>query len=69
VVGDNGVVRVRPWEIHIGVDHAGRTAHVMIDATHAAVFIDNRLVRHLELNHSRRYQSSGRKRGEPRHLP
>jgi transposase InsO family protein len=69
VVGDNGVVRVRPWEIHIGVDHAGRTAHVMIDDTHAAVFINNRLVRHLRLDHGHRYQPSGGHTKRTRRLP
>jgi transposase InsO family protein len=61
-----GLARVRPWVIHVGVDHTGRTAHVMVDHTHAAVFIDGRLVRHLELDHSRPYQPSGLTRRRPR---
>jgi transposase InsO family protein len=68
-VDPQGQVRVAPWVIHIGVDHAGRTAHVLLDHTHAAVFIDGHLVRHLELDPTRRYQPSGLPRGGPRHLP
>lgn len=66
-VNQRGVIEVRPWVIHVGVDHAGRRAQVMLDQTHAAVFIDGRLVRHLELDRSRSYQPSGLKRGGPRH--
>lgn len=66
VVDHRGQLQVRPWVIHVGVDHAGRTAHLMIDDTHAAVFIARRLVRHLELDHTRRYQPSGLPRGGPR---
>lgn len=58
-----GCVLARPWVIHVGIDHKGRTARVMFDDTHAAVFIDGRLVRHFELDHSRTYQPSGLKRG------
>lgn len=58
-VNDQGLVRVAPWIIHVGVDHTGHTARVMLDDTHAAVFINGRLVRHLELDHTRRYQPSG----------
>jgi transposase InsO family protein len=65
-VNQHGLVRVAPWIIHVGVDHIGRTARVMLDDTHAAVFIDGRLVRHLELDHSRPYQPSGLPRGRPR---
>ena len=49
--------------IHIGVDHTGRTARVILDNTHAAVYIDGNLIRHLTLDHSRRYQPSGLPRG------
>ena len=65
-VDDQGLVRVAPWVIHVGVDHIGRTARVMIDDAHAAVFIAGRLVRHLELDRTRPYQPSGLKRGGPR---
>jgi transposase InsO family protein len=65
-VDDQGCVRVRPWVIHIGVAHHGQTAHVLLDDTHAAVFIGNQLIRHLELDHTRRYQRSGLPRSRPR---
>jgi transposase InsO family protein len=68
-VDRQGLVRAAPWIIHVGVDHIGRTARVMLDDTHAAVFVDGRLVRHLELDHSRPYQPSGLPRGGPRRLP
>jgi transposase InsO family protein len=66
VVDHQGQVRVAPWVIHVGVDHNGRTARVMLDNTHAVVFIDGRLVRHLQLDHTRPYQPSGLPRGGPR---
>ena len=65
-VDKQGLLRVAPWVIHVGVDHTGREAHVMLDDTHAAVFIHGRLVRHLKLDHSRPYQPSGLPRGRPR---
>ena len=69
VVNDRGVAHISPWLIHLGATHAGATARIMIDPTHAAVFIDGRLVRHLELDHTRRYQPSGRPPGGPRQRP
>ena len=63
VVDGVGRLQVRPWIIHVGAAHAGRTAQVMLDDTHAAVFIDGHLVRHVELDHSRTYQPSGLPRG------
>jgi transposase InsO family protein len=59
VVEANGIVRVRPWRIHVGVTHRGQPAHVLLDDTHAAVFINHELVRCLELDPSRSYQPSG----------
>jgi transposase InsO family protein len=69
VVDHQGLVRVKPWVIHIGVAHTGHTARVMLDDTHAAVFIDGLLIRHLELDHSRPYQPSGLPRGTRPRLP
>jgi hypothetical protein len=58
-----GSVRLHDLEIHVGVAYTGRTAECVIDDTHAAVFIDGVLVRHLELDHSRVFQASGNPRG------
>jgi transposase InsO family protein len=70
VVDGTGRIQVRPWIIHVGVAHAGRTARVMLDDTHAAVFIDDLLVRHFELDQRRAYQPSGLPRGgAARRLP
>lgn len=69
VVDATGRLQVRPWIIHVGAVHAGRSARVMLDATHAAVFIDDLLVRHLKLDHSRAYQPSGRPRGGAARVP
>lgn len=65
-VGATGCVRADRFIINVGVEHHGRAALVVIDKTRANVFIDGELVRHLELDHSRTYQPSGRPRGGPR---
>ena len=44
---------------------ADRDATVFIDGTHANVFIDGQLVRHLELDPTRRYQPTGRTTRRP----
>jgi transposase InsO family protein len=67
VVNNAGLLQVRPWVIHVGAAHAGRSARVMLDDTHAAVFIDDLLVRHFKLDHSRSYQPSGLPRGGAAH--
>ena len=61
----NGCINADHYAIHVGVEHHGRTALVVIDKTRANIFIDGGLVRHLELDPSRTYQPSGRKRGGP----
>lgn len=66
-ITDRGTVRIEECEIHVGVVYTGLDAFLMIDDTHAAVFINGVLIRHLELDRSRNYQPSGRKRGGPRH--
>ncbi len=66
-ITDRGTARIEECEIHVGVVYTGLRAFLMIDETHAAVFIDGVLVRHLELDRTRNYQPSGRKRGGPRH--
>ena len=67
-VDATGCVRADGFKIHIGVEHQGGDALVIIDKTRANVFIEGDLVRHLELDHSRSYQPSGRPRGGP-HKP
>ena len=62
----NGCVTADNFRIHVGVEHEGRAALVVIDKTRANVFIDGALVRHLELDHTRSYQPSGRRRGGAR---
>jgi transposase InsO family protein len=52
--------------IGLGVEHAGADATVIIDDYHANVYINNQLVRHLTIDHSRFYQPTGRRRGGPR---
>jgi transposase InsO family protein len=66
VVDYRGCLFIRPWVIHVGVAHQGRHAVVLLDDTHAAVFIGNQLIRHLELDHNRSYQPSGLRRTRPR---
>lgn len=61
----NGCVRADNFIIHIGAEYQHQTATVMINQHHATVFVNDNLVRHLELDRTRRYQPSGRKRGRP----
>lgn len=68
-VGSNGVIQLHRWRIHVGVEWQGRTARVHHDDTHAAVFIEHKLIRALELDTTRSYQPSGRRRGRPRRPP
>jgi len=65
-VDGRGVVDAGRYHIHIGVEWRGQSAVTQYDTTHAAVFIDRRLVRTLELDPNRVYQPSGRPRGGPR---
>jgi hypothetical protein len=65
-VGADGTVQVARFKIHIGVEWHGSRAQVQISGHRANVFIDGRLVRHLELDLDQCYQPSGRKRGGPR---
>lgn len=61
-----GLVRFTDIDISIGVDWAGCDVTLLIDHNYATVFHDGHLVRHLKIDHSRRYQPSGRPRGGPR---
>jgi transposase InsO family protein len=59
----DGCVRAGAFKIHVGVDYDGLVATVVLDRLRANVFVGDRLVRHLELDPSRSYQPSGRRRG------
>ena len=58
-----GAAELGRWTIGLGAEYAERPARVFLDGTHANVFIDGHLVRHVELDPTRRYQPSGRPRG------
>jgi transposase InsO family protein len=62
----NGSVRAGRFFIHLGAQWEGQHARIHIAGTRANVFVDNTLVRHLELDLDRDYQPSGRRRGGPR---
>ena len=66
VVHANGCVTADNFRIHVGAEHEAQTALVIIDRKRANVFIDGQLIRHLELDRTRVYQPSGRRRGGPR---
>ena len=68
-VNTTGAIKTTRWNIHIGAQYAGSTAQLVINDTHASVYVAGRLVRHLELDHTRAYQPSGRPRGGPRQRP
>lgn len=65
-VSVEGTVGIGYYTIHIGVTHAGRAAVVMADERWVNVYIDGLLIRHSRLDHTRRYQPSGKPRGGPR---
>jgi len=66
VVGDNGVVQLSRYRIAVGTEWAGCSARVHHDGSHAAVFVDHKLVRALALDPTRRYQPLGRRPGGKR---
>jgi transposase InsO family protein len=66
VVDNRGILRVGRYRIAIGVQWAHQKARVHHDDTHAAVFIDHKLVRALTLDPTKSYQPSGLPRGGTR---
>lgn len=62
---DNGSAKIEHgrWMIHVGSEHEGQPFAVYHDDNHAAVYINGLLIRALTLDHTRRYQPSGRPRG------
>ena len=69
IVNTTGAIKTTRWNIHVGAQYAGTTAQLVINDTHASVYVAGRLVRHLQLDHTRAYQPSGRPRGGPRQRP
>jgi transposase InsO family protein len=67
VIGAHGRADTNRWQIAVGTEYAGQTAQLVIDTTHATVYIGGRVIRHLELDHARRYQPSGRPPGRRPH--
>jgi transposase InsO family protein len=63
IVSDTGAVNVGGYLVAIGGEWQGHQARVHYDDTHAAVFIDHKLIRALAIDPTRRYQPSGRPRG------
>ena len=62
----NGTCGNDKYAIHVGAEYTGLTATITIDNQRANVFINNQLIRHLELDPTRRYQPSQRPRGGPK---
>ncbi|CAN5824365.1 IS481 family transposase [soil metagenome] len=69
IVDHRGVLRVGRYRIHVGVEWHDHHARVHHDDTHAAVFINHKLVRALAFDPTRSYQPSGRPRGPRTRLP
>jgi transposase InsO family protein len=66
IVDARGVLNVGRYQVAVGVEWHGCVARVHYDDSHAAVFIDHRLVRAVQLDPTRRYQPSRRPRGGTR---
>jgi len=66
-VSANGVAAAGGYHINIGAQWRDHTAVVHHDDTHAAVFINHKLIRALTLDPTKRYQGSGKPRGRPHH--
>lgn len=64
-VSADGKVTAGRFVIQIGARWQRRRALVVLDGNRASVYVDNELVRHLELDHSRRYQPSRPNRSQP----
>lgn len=68
-VHTNGSVLVgTKLKIQIGAPYIGALATVILDDTYASVYVNDQLVRHLKIDHTRKYQPSGKPRG-PRTKP
>lgn len=65
-VNSRGSVDLHRIRIGVGTEWHGSTVTVIIDHHHATVLCHDQLVRHLRIDHTRRYQPTGRPRGGPR---
>jgi transposase InsO family protein len=65
IIDRDGKARVQQLSIQIGVEHAGHSATIVVDDTHATVIIAGQIARHLTIDPTRKYQASGRPRGGP----
>jgi transposase InsO family protein/transposase-like protein len=71
-VNATGIVRINELKIGVGVRWAGCDVTVILDQRHATIFSGGQLIRHLQIDRTRTYQPTGRRRGgprQPRHLP
>ncbi len=55
-VTPQGLVWARPFQISVGVKHAGTPVTTIIDSDQAYIFAGDTLIRHLTLNPNRKYQ-------------
>jgi transposase InsO family protein len=62
----NGTVYLDELAIQVGAQWAGCDATVIVDGTHATVFVGDQLARHLTIDPTRRYQPNGQPHGGPR---
>ena len=67
--GRQGADRSTSSSIGIGVGYTGVDTTVIIDDDYANVYINDQLVRHLKIDHSRYYQPTGHRRVAPPTTP
>ena len=69
VITPGGTADLQRWHIGLGITYAGQPAEVVTDDTWASVYIDGQLIRHLKLDHTRRYQPTGKPTGPRKPRP
>jgi hypothetical protein len=62
-VRPDGTARTRRFHIHLGVEWEGQPARILSDGRSASVYVNGELIRYLELDLTRTYQPSSRRRG------
>ena len=62
-MNNRGAVQLSKLVITVGPAHRGADATVIVDHDEAAVFIDDRLVRHIKIDPTKLYQASGNRPG------